>query len=216
MFDACSVCRRRLARRAEGSLPRSQWARLEAHLSRCAYCRRIDEADRCLHMALSRSILSRSPMSRDAASAFDDRVLNMVLNQPQSLWRRLLNGLLDRFRLDRYGFPSSFLGQLVGGAFVAASVTGSCLMFALQPSPAHGGTHPPHRQAQSVKLSWMHGPPVPLEALMETPSPRAAILWSHPSTAITGAVAASDHPHTQGSGAHARPGSPAFRASTRL
>jgi hypothetical protein len=32
-------------------------------------------------------------------------------------------------------------------------------------------------------MRWQHSPPVPLEALLDAPSPRAAMLWTRPSHA---------------------------------
>jgi len=182
MFNSCAACRRRLALRAEGSLPRSQWGRLEAHLSKCAGCRRIDEADRALHLTLSRSLILSTRLTRDAANAFDDRVLNIVLNQQRSLWRCWLDQLADRFRLFRSSVPAVFISQVAGGALAAAAITTTCLTITVQPHAARHDIQHYQRPELSANLSWLNGPPVPLEALMDSPSPRAAMLWTPPTT----------------------------------
>lgn len=194
MFDACSACRRRLAKRSEGNLPRSQWARLEAHLCRCRACRRIDEADRALHMALSITMMAgpASRMSRDAAEAFDDRVLNMVLNQHRSLLSIWLEELVERLRRIKRSFESVYLTQFAGGAFAAAAVTAACLFVAMRPhvNPAHTGRT--GSADTSVTMSFLNGPPVPLENLLDTASPRTALLWTRPARTTRRSVAEID------------------------
>jgi hypothetical protein len=181
MFNSCAACRRRLARRAEGSLPRSQWAALEAHLTQCANCRRIDEVDRAMHLMLSRSQTTYGRMTSDAASAFDDRVLNQLLNQPKSLWRQLLEDLMDRLRLAQSSVAAMFIGQVAGGAIAAAAITTCGLLVAIQPHAIRKDVQVHNRPELSANERWLTGPPVPLEALLDSPSPRAAMLWTLPS-----------------------------------
>ena len=183
MFDGCAACRKRLARRSEGTLPRSQWGRLESHLSRCPACRRIDEADRALHLMLSNA-RGAARMSYDAASAFDDRVVRLALNERSPLWRAWLESILDQIRVLIASAPALFLGQVAGGAIAAAAITASCLLATLRPPvPTHyGSIHEPNRDPQAVTAAynWLNAPPVPLESLLDSPAPRAAMLWTHP------------------------------------
>ena len=177
MFDPCIACRRRLAKRAEGKLPRSQWARLEAHLSQCASCRRIDEADRALHMALSMGMMSTERISYDAAEAFDSRVIAMARSRPEQGWlARFIGWLLAGARGSAMLFT-----QIAGGALVAATVTAACLWFAVQPRPVMVKSSVVVSTHQTRNERWLHGPPAPLESLMDTPAPRAALLWTAPS-----------------------------------
>ncbi len=192
MFSSCSMCRRRLARRAEGTLSRMHWASLEAHLSRCAECRRIDEADRAMHLMLSRSRTVSSRMTMDAASAFDDRVLDLVLNEPVSLWRRWLDELKDRLRQACSSARFLFIGQVAGGALAAAVITTSCIVVAQHPYAAHHGDRVNNRPEVTANQRWLNGPPVPLEALLDSPSPRAAMLWTRPSGSASVAMAKRD------------------------
>ncbi len=183
MFSACSVCRRRLAKRAEGVLPRTQWARLEVHLSGCRSCRRIDEADRAMHMILSRAHVLTRPahLAYEAADAFDDRVLNLVLNQPRSWWQDWFDDVRLRFRIWKRNASSAFLTQAVGGALIAAAVTAACLIVAMRPALLHSTTYSTYNSTainQPILSSNAPlGPAVPLEALLNASAPRAAILW---------------------------------------
>ena len=186
MFDSCSTCRRRLAKRAEGNLPRYQWAALEAHLNRCPTCRRIDEADRCLHMALSMRMMSSARLNHERAAAFDDRVLNLVTNQPRSPWRGFKDRLIARLRYLRMGAAGMFMTQVAGGALVAASITAAAMLLAMPQygAPVHlgaeHGASAHSRQASNTR--WVTGPPVPMETLLNSPTPRAALLWTEPAS----------------------------------
>lgn len=182
MFDTCRACRRRLARRAEGTLPRNQWARLEAHLFRCATCRRVDEADRALHMALSTSYLHYSACNRTTPDAFDDRVLNLVLNHPIPFWRVLLDSVFDKLAFFRNSVMNSVVSQMASGAIVAASITASCLMYTLHPTNTYKTPSHSVSRHQSLAVRWLSGPPVPIEALLDTPHPSEALLWTRPAT----------------------------------
>jgi hypothetical protein len=178
VFDTCKACRRRLALRSEGRLPRSQWSRLEAHLAQCRDCRRIDEADRALHLALSRSHYSYFSMTRDRAEAFDDRVMNMVLNERQSLLSRLLESLADRWRILRRALADSMASQVAAGAVVAAA--GAACFLAISAHPGRlSYTHTPNYKQASL-TRFLTSPPIPVSSLGSSDSPRQAILWAPP------------------------------------
>ena len=179
MFSSCRYCRRKMTQRDEGTLPMWQWGRLEQHLSRCADCRLAQEADQALHAVLRTHSGMLTPSGeRD----FDDKVLAAYYSASASatasrpgFWERVNNCL--PFRLPAVEF---FL-QLSGGALLAASVTAIFFLTAL---------HGPTRNARIAGIgadaheafAARNDPPIPLESLLQSQAPRAALLWTSPST----------------------------------
>ena len=179
MFSSCRFWRRKMTQRDEGTLPMWQWGRLEKHLSRCAECRLAQEADQALHTVLrTHSGMLTPSRERD----FDDKVLaayysaSAPLAAPgQGLWERI--NLSLPFRLPTVEF---FL-QLSGGALLAASVTAIFFLSAL-----HGPTRNARTTGNGMEVheafAARNDPPIPLESLLQSQAPRAALLWTAPST----------------------------------
>ncbi len=185
MFDPCSTCRKRLAKRAEGALPRYQWAALEEHLSKCPACRRIDEADRALHLALSMRMTSTPTFNYERAQQFDDRVVHMLVQSSGPRWRDWLELLRHRVKDVFSSAASHFASQLVVGAVSAAALMIVSLSFTTRAGHGHISHVARHQDtvASAQVFSFRSGPPVPLEALLNNPAPVAAKLWSRPDTA---------------------------------
>lgn len=182
MFDPCSTCRKRLAKRAEGALPRYQWAALEEHLSKCPACRRIDEADRALHLALSMRMTSAPPFNYERAQQFDDRVVHMLVQSSGPRWRDWLELLRHRVKDVFSSAASHFASQIVVGAVSTAALIIVSLSFTTKAGNRHFN-HTALRTntfASTQVFSLRSGPPVPLEALLNNPAPVAAKLWSRP------------------------------------
>ena len=79
----------------------------------------------------------------------------------------------ERPHTNSFGFAT----QVMGGVLVAATLTTICLLPALSfhsPVASHAHASLGHVAAPRNE------PPIPLEALLETPSPRAALLWGAP------------------------------------
>jgi hypothetical protein len=178
MFDPCRFWRKQLSRRADGCLSHAEEAALEDHLAHCPRCRVYAAADRELKSALTVKIDLLDPVS---ARRFDNRVVARALRPsdrepaclPDAGWRREVTLRWRRL-------PFGFLRQIAGGALAAASLTALLLFSALRPAgsglvkadvaPGHEGIAPTRND-----------PPVPLESLLRSPSPRAALLWTTPS-----------------------------------
>jgi anti-sigma factor RsiW len=178
MFDRCRVWRNKLTRLMEGSLPLNEWALLEEHLNRCSRCRQAQEADRSLREICR---LHTGLPSKASARAFDDRVVTALRSPASPAFS--LTGWLGapgaQMRARWSGLSFEFLTQLAGGALLAASVTAVCLLSALHPTESARSAAPPET---SLTATVQNGPPVPLETLLQSASPRAALLWRTPST----------------------------------
>lgn len=173
MFDRCRAWRRLLSRQAEGSLTPSERALLDTHLTQCAACRKTEAADKLLRSACSSSGQHMSPR---AARAFDDRVLQTLRTAPETA---SVTGFWQKIRAFSPGLSFEFWGQLAGGALMASAVTAFFLVSALHPTP----TVRANSASDVTPLSTpeRNTPPVSLEALFQTRSPRAALLWAAPS-----------------------------------
>ena len=174
MFDRCQIWRHHMNRLAEGDLPPKRRAALQNHLSRCARCRSLSEADTARRAALQ---CPPEMLSSAASRAFDDSVVAAlraaVAPEPPTFAvrvRRLVRSL-----------PTDFFQQMAGGALAASAVTIVCLFSALHPKTFDAQRSAPPAQAAP------NDPPVALESLLRAHSPRAALLWSAP-TAGTGRV----------------------------
>ena len=179
MFNRCWRWRALLARRADGKLTPAQEGMLREHLDRCDQCRPVADADDALHDVLG---ICSAPLAADKARMFDDRVV-AALNAPARapriflvMWTRYRHTILARWRT----LPFDFIAQVGGGALAAVTLTSFFLLPAL-----HSGTPEQARAAllseklarDSARRSAL---PVPMETLLNTPSPRAAMLWTIP------------------------------------
>lgn len=164
MFDPCRHWRHKLSLYVDGALPESQTTALELHIAHCASCRAAFGADRVLRDAMR----SHTGLpNRVEARAFDDRVVGALrISIPmrrEATWAARL----------RSSVP--FLNQALGGALFSAGVAGLCLFMNLHATSKPSGVH-----GNSVLSRIVASPPVPLSTLLQTPTPRAAMLWSAP------------------------------------
>ena len=181
MFNRCWRWRVLFARRSDGTITPSQWGLLQDHLAACAACRKIADADSALQ---SISNYHMPQLTREAASAFDDRVVSLALSgalriapQPSRLLRHW-----KRIQLQARTLPLAFMAQIGSGAVVAVTLTSFFLLSALH-------SHPPvsARAAQMLEHQAQDreraDAAIPMEALLQTPTPRAALLWTNPQPA---------------------------------
>ncbi len=209
MFDPCRVWRQQLSRRADESLSPAQWGALEDHLAHCSSCRMSAEADQALHDVLSRHT---GLLSLQQANAFDTRVLKAVALSStggfRARWARLLTAAQNRWN----AVPLTFFSQIASGALVAASLTVICVFSALRPAGQVGANNP-HPGAHPALTAAYNEPPVPLESLLENPSPRAALLWTTPAESHSrhAEAEASDAPTSQATPRRPSGGLPADR-----
>lgn len=170
MFDRCWRWRKRLQRRADGSLSARQVGALDDHLSQCARCRSVAAADR----ALRDTLRTHTGLLEDCrAEAFDDRVVSLLHNRKAQppVGRSLAGWLSTGIRRSQ---SLGFLYQIAAGATVAAGLTALCLTPALHP----GAATTDYRISGAQPLP--SPPPIPLESLLQTTSPTAALLWAAP------------------------------------
>ncbi len=164
MFDRCRHWRHKLTLYTDGLLPESQITALELHIAHCASCHAASEADTTLHEVLRLHGGLPNPIE---ALAFDERVI-----------KRLRIGLpasREAVWLARLRSSVPFLNQMMGGALFSAALAGLCLFVNLHSTVK--------RQTSQVEVSPAHlvaSPSVPLSSLLQTPTPRAAMLWSSP------------------------------------
>lgn len=163
MFDRCRRWRDRLSRYADGTLSATEVDSLRAHLARCPQCRQALEADRAMR-AYFRTFRHADPAP---TGSFDDQVIRALHSDTDS---SSLQGLSVPARYREIPF---FL-QVAGGSLVAASITLACLLTALRPQRTDPAVAGRIARMQAAR----NGPPVPLESLLSTPVPRAALLWS--------------------------------------
>lgn len=176
MFENCRLWNQKLDDRDEGLLPFDEWGALEDHLAHCTGCSQRLRANSAFRVEVETSV---SDLSAEASNQFDDAVLSQInteeLAATVELKPRINFGGWLKDQLHRSTF--SFLGQLVGGALLAACVTAFCLSIAIHPAYQ---THETTRMLQDfLPLSAVTSShPVPMESLLVTPSPKAAMLWS--------------------------------------
>ncbi|HLJ54928.1 MAG TPA: zf-HC2 domain-containing protein [Chthonomonadaceae bacterium] len=173
MFDRCRAWRSMMTRRAEGLLSPAERALLENHVDACAACRRADAADEALH---DLCLTLDSGVERSTAREFDDRVVTKLRSLP--LDDRAAKGWRERIRDCSAGVSLDFCIQLAGGGLAAASITAILLVSALNPPPASRA--PSAYEVRTLSAAERSEPPVPLESLFQTSSPRAAMLWATP------------------------------------
>ena len=125
----------------------------------------------------------------DTARAFDDRVLAAlsVTPSPQPLfatssrlWTRCQNTARTRCKMLSTALSFDLLAQVGGGAVAAAGLTSLFLLSALHSGSSHAspsGLWADRQARENLQRSVL---PVPLQSLLDTPSPRAAMLWTTP------------------------------------
>jgi hypothetical protein len=178
MFERCRHWRRLLSQRADGILPDAQWVTLEQHLARCARCRQFDDADRALRDVLR---IQSSMLDTRSAHAFDEFILAELREGtiPVSVSSSRL-AVARQWAQSRWeAIPFPFLTQVAGGGLVAASVTMLCLLSSLHArNPVAVSNRTP--EVRAALTATRNEPPVPLESLLRSPAPRAALLWTSP------------------------------------
>ena len=171
MFDRCRRWRRLLTQHAEGLLPDGKRAELQRHLALCERCHAAAEADQTLRDVLR---LHRGMRTSREAHEFNETVLTRLRGTPAATpW-----GLSLKNWKASWIANTPFLQQVVSGAVFASSLTALCLFITLQSPPAGNRTQP--QKAQLAPIATRNEPPVPLSALLQTPTPRAAHLWTAP------------------------------------
>lgn len=173
MFNRCRAWRRKLSLRADGALPIAQRGALEDHLARCPRCRAAEAADSALRSVLG---IHTGMLDTEAARIFDQKVLTRVEAARAAAGRRSAWNTYRSWAQARWNaLPFAFFTQIAGGALVAASITALCLLPAL-----HTGVS--SDEGKSGLRSGYNTPanseaPEPLEALLQSQKPRAALLW---------------------------------------
>jgi hypothetical protein len=175
MSDRCLGWRMLLSRRADGDLSRYEWEALDDHLGGCRDCRLTAQSDRMLHLALTGADFAIDP---NLGRRLDDHIL-LALGIPERLTfgQRCGRGLRELWARWE-AVPNLYLTQIAGGTLAAASLTAVFLLTALHPieDTVHAAG-----EVRRINAGQVNHLPVPLESLLEQPSPRAAFLWTAPS-----------------------------------
>ena len=176
MFDRCRAWRSLLTRRAEGSLSPSERALLDDHINNCDACREAQTADDALQAHYFRPELGAGAGN---GRAFDDGVITelraMPLNSAKpASWRAAMRAWSAEVSFD-------FCMQLAGGGLAAAAVTAFVLVSAL--NPPSSARRLSAYEARTMSAIERNEPPVPLESLFQSQTPRAAMLWASPGRA---------------------------------
>ena len=175
MFDRCRAWRVLLTRRADGVLSPSERALLDNHSAKCAACHKAQMADEALQ---SLSFAPELEPAAGGARAFDDHVISALRAAPlvaqPAGWR-------EKVRACAGSLSFEFCMQLAGGGLAAASVTAFALISALNPAPATQSLSA--YEVRAITAVERNRPPVPLESLFQSSTPRAAMLWAAPAGA---------------------------------
>lgn len=174
MSDRCFGWRMLLSRRADGDLSRYEWEALDDHLAGCRDCREAAQSDRMLHLALTSADFA---IGHSAGRRLDDHIL-LALGLPERLTigQRCGRGLRELWARWE-AVPNVYLAQIAVGTLAAASLTAVFLLTALHPIEDTAHTAGVVRRMTAARFNQL---PVPLESLLEQPSPRAALLWTSP------------------------------------
>jgi hypothetical protein len=187
MFDHCWLWRRQLSRRADGTLSPTQWGALENHLARCERCQVAAQADLALRATLQ---THTGMLDTRSAHRLDNHVIDAVfagLPTPERAGRPRCRPFSIR-RSDNTQ-PFLYFIQIIGGALVASAITALFLVPALHSDPQGIPTVTDSPLSQrTLAHSDRTEPPVPLSSLLQTTSPRAALLWALPQSARTRAL----------------------------
>lgn len=169
MFNRCRKWRKLLNRDMEGKLSIPEQTLLREHLAICDSCSKRFNADLAL-----RSIASNpTPSAHHLDPAHFDEMIIMRLRQPLPS-----QSALPPVRIFHWlhGKTNGFYAQVFSGTVAAAGITGLLMLSALQPRVTRTTpTSPPIEFSQNVTHN---SPPVPLETLLRTRTPRAAMFWS--------------------------------------
>ena len=175
MSNRCLGWRMLLSRRADGDLSRYEREALEDHLGGCRECREAGRSDQRLHLALTQTNFALEP---DSSRRLDEHIL-LALGLPErlTLGQRCVRRMRELWAAWE-AVPNLFLAQIAVGTLGAASLTAVFLLTALHPieDAAHAAG-----EVRRLAASQSNEPPVPLESLLDRPSPRAAFLWTMPS-----------------------------------
>ena len=174
MSDRCTGWRLLLSRRNDGDLSRYEWEALDDHLAGCRDCQEAARSDRMLHLAITREDFV---LDSDASRRLDDHILT-ALGLPERLspGQRCIRRMREIWACWE-AMPNLYLTQIVGGTLAAASLTAVFLLTALHPADDTTRSAGEVRRVSAVRSNE---PPVPLESLLDRPSPRAAFLWTIP------------------------------------
>jgi len=188
MFDHCRVWRSLLTCRAEGGLSPGQRAMLDEHLASCDSCRAIRDADDILH-DFGTAPGAALPEGRERL--FDDSVIRDL--RVAGAQDQLPAGWRGRVRACANSFSFEFCMQLAGGGLAAACVTAFLVVSALNPVSNENSLSAYEQRA--ISAIERNEPPVPLESLFQSPTPRAAMLWAAPGRSLqaTGAETSSSN-----------------------
>ncbi len=172
MCEPCRIWAGTLLRAVDNDLPPRLRSRFNTHVARCARCRAAYAQTLCISSKLS-SQAAQGPLT--LGPNFDDFVVRALATAPPpSLLERLRSALLCRWR-QWDALPNSFFYQIAAGAVAASALTGLVLLSSLRPgSPSSAAA------AASAATSLESAPPAPLESLLQSPHPNAALLWSAP------------------------------------
>ncbi len=165
MFETCRTWRKRLTLYSEGSLPLNHQPRLLLHLAHCSQCQKAMEADEALRDFHSKSHFGGAS---GGTSEFERSVLER-LSAPLPAITRFLN---------RIRSSAQYVQQLLSGAIIAAALTGFCFFVTLHAPPQRTKTR--LSETPLMSQSVHHEPPLPLSTLLQSPTPRAAMLWTPP------------------------------------
>jgi len=166
MSDRCRLWRRNLTRRADGTLSNAQWGALENHLAQCRRCQEAARADQALRTTLR---THTGLLDARAAGTLDDHVVGALFSA-----RGTPTGARPRRPETAPARPVVYLLQIMSSAIAAAAVTALLVFPALHPTAtSERGERYPATFERSE-------PPVPLGSLLQTMSPRAALLWTQP------------------------------------
>jgi hypothetical protein len=164
MFERCRAWRRKISQKADGTLSLAEWCALQDHLTRCKRCQAAYEADCARQEFLG---MHTGTLPSVAARRFDEGVL-AALRAPVSE--------TEETQPAGYGILSlRLLAQIVTSGLVAASVTALCLSSALHPAESRE-----NGERGAFSTLQRNEPPIPLESLLQSPSPRAALMWTAP------------------------------------
>jgi anti-sigma factor RsiW len=190
MFDRCRAWRILITRRAEGLLSASERALLNEHIDKCAACRKVQAADEALAFNY---FVPDAAMPPCGARQFDDAVVTTLRALPLRATPPV--GWRERVRACSTSVSFEFCMQLAGGALAAAAVTAFAIVSALNPVPSSRTVSA--FESRSITALERNEPPVPLESLLQSPAPRAAMLWAPPgrSPRRTPAAQSSNSPH---------------------
>ena len=177
MFDRCRGWRSLLTCRAEGVLSPGQRALLDDHISKCAPCRKLHAADEALR---SYCFAPGSGSPAGGARTFDDSVISEL--RAAAVAETDARGWRDRVRAYAECVSFEFCMQLAGGGLAAASITAFLLVSAL--NPVSTAKRLSAYEYRSISTIERYEPPVPLESLFQSATPRAAMLWAAPGRSL--------------------------------